>query len=142
MGLTSTAFTLATQQVRLEDVFRSTQESIDGGTGPGRMVALVLALVAFGLLLAALQYRRRVQIAPKAINHQGKLVKEIARGLPLKAAEMKQLSKLAEQKELSSPLVMLLCPSVLAKSLAEAEGAEKATLKRVAQRITGERAND
>ena len=135
----ATTFILAAEQVRLEDVFRSTQESIDGGAGPGRTVALVLSLVAFGLLLLALQYRRRVQITPKAINHQGKLVKEIARGLPLKAAEMKQLTKLAERKELSSPLVMLLCPSVLAKSLSEAEGAEKATLKRVAQRITGEK---
>ena len=137
--MTLSTFILAAEQVRLEDVFRSTQESIDGGTGPGRMVALALALVAFGLLLAALQYRRRVQISPRAINHQGKLVKEVAKGLPLKAAEMRQLTKLAEQKELSSPLVMLLCPSVLAKSLSEAEGAERATLKRVAQRITGEK---
>jgi hypothetical protein len=131
---------LATQQVKLEDVFRSTQESIDSGGGPGRTIALILAGLAFGLLLFALQYRRRVQIAPKAINHQGKLVKEIVKGLPLKAAEMKQLTKLAEEKQLSSPLVMLLCPSVLAKSLSEAEGAEKATLKKVAQRIAGEKA--
>jgi hypothetical protein len=131
---------LAAEQVRLEDVFRSTQESIDGGAGPGRAIALVLSLVAFGLLLLALQHRRRGQIAPKAINHQGKLVKEVVKGLPLKAAEMRQLTKLAEEKQLSSPLVMLLCPSVLAKSLSEAEGAEKATLKKVAQRITGEKA--
>src|SRR5688500_16011845 len=99
MGL-STTFILAAEQVRLEDVFRSTQESIDGGNGPGRMVALVLALVALVLLLLALQYRRRVQISPRAINHHGKLVKEVARGLPLKAAEMRQLTKLAGQKEL------------------------------------------
>ena len=52
---------------------------------------------------------------PKALNHSGKLVKEISKTMNLKPAEIKQLKVLADGQDVGKPLVLLLCPSLLSQ---------------------------
>lgn len=104
-------------QVTLEDVFKSTQESMNSAPGSERILAMALGAAALLALLLVLQQRRRHQALPKPVNHQGKLLKEVAKSLPLKASEMKQLKQLADEQAYSSPLLLLLCPSLLAKAV-------------------------
>jgi hypothetical protein len=43
----------------------------------------------------------------------------VARGVNLRPAEVKQLKVLSEQQNVSNPLVLLLCPSVLSRAVRE-----------------------
>src|SRR5687768_2550364 len=106
-------------QVKLEDVFKSTQQSMQGGEGSGAGQFLLLLLCAIGLIvvLVVFQQRRKRDSTPAALNHPGKLLREMSRSLTLKGSEMKQLRQLAEEQSCDSPLTMLLCPSILAKTL-------------------------
>ena len=63
--------------------------------------------------------RRRT---PKALNHHGKLLKELAAAVSLKPAEVKQLKLLADEQKLSNPLTLILCPSILAKAVKRLAG--------------------
>lgn len=105
-------------QVKLEDVFRATQENISASPGPQRGIALGLCAVALLVLLAVLHYRQHQQAVRKPVNHRGKLLKQITRDLPLKGPELRQLRQLAEEQQCGSPLVLLLCPSLLGKAAA------------------------
>jgi ABC-type transporter MlaC component len=105
-------------QVNLEEVFRATQENMAGGSSPHRALALALAALALLALLVLLAHRRHQQAVPRAVNHRGRLFKQIAAQLPLKKTEARQLRQLAEEQGCSSPLVLLLCPSLLGKAAA------------------------
>lgn len=125
-----------------EDVFRSIQQNVgkttdDTGKGLG-----VLAGGAGALILALLvgSRMRRRQSAPKAVNHAGKLFREVLKSVPLKPAELRQLKALAEEtrredsgaEPVENPLTLILCPSVLAKSL-KGRGAAKVDRAVIAQ---------
>lgn len=57
------------------------------------------------------------------LNHPGKLVKEISQAVGLKPAEMKKLRELSDKLELpgnvrvKNPMILLICPSLLAKAM-------------------------
>ena len=53
------------------------------------------------------------------MNSPGKLIREVSKGMNLRPAEVKQLRVLCEQQGVLSPLVMLLCPSVLGRAVKE-----------------------
>lgn len=104
-------------QVKLEDVFKSTQENIGRDPSSGRLLGVLLGTIAIVLLLVLLQHRLKRNATPKKVNHQGKLLKEVLQTVPLKNPELKQLKDLAERQGCSSPLTLLLCPSLLAKGM-------------------------
>lgn len=120
--------TLILAQSKLEDVLRSTRDSIDQSQGSGRTLALIFSIVGVAIVLLILQQRRKQTAVPTAVNHQGRLLKEVLHDLPLKPAEVKQLKQMAEQQSCSSPLVMLLCPSLLAKAMQNRTPEEKLAL--------------
>ena len=105
-------------QVKLEDVFRATQENMSAAPGPQRGIALGLCAVALLALLLILHHRQHQQSVRKPMNHRGKLLKQITKDLPLKSPELRQLKQLAEEQRCCSPLVLLLCPSILGKAAA------------------------
>src|SRR3954469_7697762 len=105
-----------------QEVFRSIQDNVGSTTDPKKFVAFILAVAALVLLLAVVSKRKQRQVTPKALNHQGKLLKEIMRQIDLRPAEVRQLKVLADAQELSSPLTLLLCPSILAKAVKEKGG--------------------
>jgi hypothetical protein len=120
-GLLPTAYLFAITQ---DDVFKSIKQNVSESEGGGRRLLIVLlGAIALVLMLIALSARRnREAAAPRAVNHPGKLLKEISRQISLRPAELKQLKLLADAernagKSLSSPLVLLLCPSALASAM-------------------------
>jgi hypothetical protein len=96
-----------------EDVFRSIHRNVTTGPDSGKLIAVLFGGAAVAILLVLVSMRAKREATPKALNHQGKLLKEIQKSLPLRTAEIKRLKTLAEQKQCSSPLLLLLCPSLL-----------------------------
>jgi hypothetical protein len=119
-----------------EEVFRSIQDNVGSSTDPKKFFAFLTGTVALVILLAVLSKRKQRQIAPKTLNHQGKLLREILRRVDLRPAEVRQLKMLAEDQEISSPITLLLCPSVLAKSVKERAGkVDRKVLMSVAKKL-------
>lgn len=117
--LISFAFTaLAAANPTQDEIFKSINKNVGSSTDLSALIPWVLGAVGI-IIMAVLFNHRRQRVGPrnKTLNHQGKLLREIARGIHLKNVEVKQLKMLSEERELSSPLTPLLCPSVLAKSL-------------------------
>jgi hypothetical protein len=105
-----------------EDVFKSIKNSVDEPSSSGRVLPFLMAGAAVIILLAVFTQRRKREFSPKALNHQGKLLKEVLKTVPLRSAEVKQLKLLAESNRGAvtgpiSPLTLLLCPSLFAQSL-------------------------
>lgn len=113
----------ASAQPTQEDVFKSISDNVSGNNvDVSKFLPFFLAGAGLVLLVAVISQRRKREISPKALNHPGKLTKEVLKQLPLRPAEMKQLRILAEDANgegdpLTSPLTLLLCPSVLARQI-------------------------
>jgi hypothetical protein len=106
------------------EVFKSIQNSMEQSqTFDYRPVLLVVAgggVVA--LLLMVSSRRQNSKRKPGPVNAPARLMKELLREIPLNAAELKQLKVMAAAVEApgheqTNPLVLLLCPSVMAKGL-------------------------
>ena len=114
-------------QMTQEDVFKSISQNVSGdgpaGEAHGRtLFAVILGAVAIILLLWLFSARNKREANPKAINHPGRLLKEIMKQVPLKPAELKQLKLMAEAERqggvpVENPLIFVLCPSVLAGAM-------------------------
>ena len=135
-NLPSHLYLLAAKAVKLEDVFKSTKENMSQEAGPERLVALAIGAVAIVVLLVFLQYRRKAESMAKPLNNQHRLIKEMTRTLALKDAEMRQLQDLADEQSCSSPLVLLMCPSLIAKALANKSADQKKAIAPMIKKLT------
>ena len=104
-----------------EDVFKSINENV-GSTVDGKKLLAILAAVGGVAIILVLVNRRQTTrpVVPQALNHQGKLLREVMKTAGLKPAEARQLKVLAERaaaagEPVSSPITLLLCPSVMKK---------------------------
>ena len=107
-----------------EDVFKSIQENVsDSGGGSGKtLLAIVLGFIGLVLILTLYNSREKRQATPQAVNHHGKLLKEISKKFSIRRSELKQLRLLADAEQeagipIESPLVFLICPSTLANAM-------------------------
>ncbi|MCY2951763.1 MAG: hypothetical protein NTU53_07265 [Planctomycetota bacterium] len=123
-------------QVTLEDVFKSTQENMTRTPTSSHLTAFSLGAVALAILLIVLQQFHKRSVVLKPINHHGRLLKELAKSLPLKFTELKQLKRLAEQQSYSSPLTLLLCPSLLSKAIESRPPIDRKSLDKLIERIS------
>ena len=105
-----------------EDVFKSISDNMDQKSDSGQFLAILAAIAGAAILFAVISKRRQRVVTPKALNHQGKLLKEVLRSTSLRPAEARLLKSLGESQSLDNGLVMLLCPSVLEKALREKNG--------------------
>lgn len=113
--LPAAAFATATQDEVLKSINQSVGHEVDGG----RLLAAFLAIAALLVLLAFLGQRQKRAVTPKTLNHPGKLLKEVSRSVQIRPAELKQLRILSEGYDTVSPLLLVLCPSLLAKAARE-----------------------
>jgi hypothetical protein len=119
-----------------QEVFQSINKNVGDSVDPVKMLAFVLCVVATIILLCIVGHRRNRKVTPKPLNHPGKLLKEVARSMNLKPAEVRQLKVLAEGQDVSSPLVLLLCPSLLSKAVKEQGGkGDRRALVGVAKKV-------
>jgi hypothetical protein len=130
-----------------QDVFKSIQDSM--GSGKEVDSTPVYLLVGGGIVtlvvVSLLSRRQHKGTSTDALNHPGKLLKEVLQDVPLKAAEVKQLKVLAglvhdHTDDDVNPLTFLLCPSLMAKGLKEDRG--KVDRKTVAQMVRRLRMTD
>ncbi len=119
-----------------DEVLRGISQGMDGQTGdPSKLLALLAAAGGLAVLLVVLGYRRQRELVPKALNHHGKLLKEVSKAIPLKKGELRQLKLLAGRVGLS-PLTVLLCPSLLARAAQEhSDGVDHATVAALARKL-------
>ncbi|MDB5323857.1 MAG: hypothetical protein JWN40_5488 [Phycisphaerales bacterium] len=122
-------------QLKQEDVFKSISDNVGGTTDP--KVFYVVALIGTGLvlLLVVINNLKKRQASPRAVNHQGKLLKEILKSLPLKKGEIKHLKTMAVEQRCASPLTLILCPSVLARGINAKGKADKRVVMGVARKM-------
>jgi hypothetical protein len=126
-------FTLAA--VRQEDVFKSISDNVGGSTDPKLFYILALAGAGFVLLMVVINSLKNRQARPRAVNHQGKLLKELLKKVPLKNGEVKQLKAMAAEQGCDSPLTLVLCPSLLAKGMNTKGKADKRVVMGVAKKM-------
>jgi hypothetical protein len=111
----------APAQPTQEEVFQSIKDNVGPSqTDYSKLLPYFLAGLGLVILLVLVSQRKRQETAtPKPLNHQGKLLREVLKTVPLRAAELKQLRMLADAREerLASPLTLLLCPSLLAEAV-------------------------
>jgi hypothetical protein len=120
-----------------EQFFQSVRENIDKPVDSTRFVAVLLVVIGVVLLLALFGRKKEERAArPKVLNHPGKLLKEVVSAVHLKPAELKQLKLLAEGQNVSSPLTLLLCPSVFAKAVrAKTSKVDRRVLAQLAKKL-------
>ena len=107
-----------------KDVFKSIQDNV-GQPTDGNSSAVILLIVggaAVLVVLVALSKREKKAAVETVLNNAAKLNKEVVKQIALKPAEMKQLKMLAETIETENgeavdPMILLLCPSLLAKAV-------------------------
>jgi hypothetical protein len=127
--------TAAAAQLRQEDVFKSISENVSGSGDPTPFYAMALVGVGLVLVLVVVNHFMKRQARPKAVNHQGKLIKEMLRRLPLRGGEVKQLRLMAAEQGCESPLTLVLCPSLMAKGIQEKGKADKRVVLGVARKM-------
>ena len=105
------------------DVFRSIHDNVSESDGsPGKVLALMGGGAALLITLAYFSQRQKKQTTPKALRSPSKLLREMRKAVVLRNAEVKNLRAVADQTDrgdgepITSPLVLLLCPSVLTKA--------------------------
>lgn len=112
---------LAVAQPSQEDVFRSIQDSVGGSAETPDLLPYVAGAVGLLLMVVLISQRRKRVAAPRSLNNRGKLLKEIVRSVPIRSREMKQLKIVAENADTDgpqpNPLTLLLCPSLMAKTI-------------------------
>jgi hypothetical protein len=129
-----------------QEVFKSIQESMGPRTEVDSTPVLILAAggVIALVVLSVLSRRQQKAGSPAALNNPKKLLKEVMREISLKPAEVKQLKLLADSVETqtgeaASPLMLLLCPSLMGKGLKASPG--KIDRKVIAQMVRRLRLN-
>lgn len=101
-----------------EEFLRSLSDNINRGDGSSHGVALLCGLMACILLMVLVAQRNKSKASPKELNHHGKLLKEVCRATGIKPRQRKRLRQLTQQtaqrldKPITSPLTLLICPSL------------------------------
>lgn len=125
------------QSQRADEIFKSIQSNLGNTSDPTPYIIGAIATVVVIAALVFFSKRTKREAVAKALNHPGKLIKEMCKAVDLKPAEVRQLKQLAEKQNVSNPLALLLCPSVLAKAVQE-QGArvDRKLLARAIQRVS------
>jgi len=124
-----------TKNLRQEDVFKSISDNVSGASDPTMLYWVLGGAVGLVLLLAAASAFKRREARPKVVNHQGRLMKEMFKRVPLKKGEAKQLKVMAGEQGCASPLTLILCPSLMAKGLGQKSKADRKLIMSVARKM-------
>jgi hypothetical protein len=122
-----------------EEVFQSINQHVGSTVDLNKLLPYLLVGVGVIVLLVWVTHRKPYQAVPRSLNHAGKLLKEIAKKVHLRPAETKVLKTLAEEQKISSPLTLLLCPSLLGKAIRSPNSSiDRTQLADLVQRLRGD----
>lgn len=122
-------------QLKQEDVFKSISDNV-GSSGDPKVFFIVAGIaVAIVVVLVWVNRVMKQRATPRAVNHQGKLVGELLKKVPLRKAEVKQLKTMAAEQGCESPLTLVLCPSLIAKGLNEKGRSDRRVVMGVARKM-------
>src|SRR5215217_6386578 len=121
-------------QLKQEDVFKSISDNVGNSADPKAFYIVGGVVVAIIVVLVVINNWMKRQASPQAVNHQGKLVKELLKKVPLKKGEVKQLKTMDAEQGCESPLTLVLCPSLIAKGLNEKGRADRRVVMGVARK--------
>jgi hypothetical protein len=122
-------------QPKQSDVFKSISENVSGNSDPKIFYAVMLGIAAIVFLLVVSSALRKRQSRPKGVNHQGKLIKEMSKRVSLRKSEIRALKTIAAEQGCSSPLTLVLCPSLLAKGINARGKADRKWAMMVARKV-------
>src|ERR1700753_503825 len=80
MTTRSAAFAAPTQ----DEVFKNIQNGVDGSVDGGKVLAVLAIGVGLAIVLTLFNRREKRDATPKALNHQGKLLREMMKTAGLK----------------------------------------------------------
>lgn len=129
------AAAISLAQVKLEDVFRSTQENMQAVPGSDRLLTMGLVILLGAAALILIAHIRRRQATQRPTNHPGRLLRELRRAVPLSRREVAVLRAAAAQVHCSNPAALLLCPSVLAKAAEDLPPGQRQTAADLLRRL-------
>lgn len=118
-----------------EEFFKSMQTSVDNASdGSGVVLWMIAGALGLVVLVYVIGNRQRGHVVkPKVLNHSRKLLREVARDAQIKGWELKELKAAVDDGVCSSPLTLLICPSLLAKAVTEPAPGAKANRRALAQ---------
>lgn len=124
-----------------EDAFRrSLSDNLENAATPRQFLALgVGALALIIALVVVTRWRTRVGPpgAPRQVKSPAKLLRDVSKRVHLKSAEVRQLKLLSQAQNVENPLVLLLCPSVLAQAVKQnPRRLDRGVLAGLARKIT------
>jgi hypothetical protein len=122
-------------QLKQEDVFKSISDNVGGSADPKTFFIVGGIVVAIVVVLVLINKRMQREATPQAVNHQGKLVKELLKKVPLRKGEVKHLRTMAAEQGCESPLTLVLCPSLMTKGLNEKGRADRRVVMGVARKM-------
>ena len=122
-------------QPKRDDVFRSISDNVGGHTDPRVLYVGLLCATGLVIILIVANAIKKRQASPRAVNNQGRLIKEMLKALPLKSAEVKHLKTLATEQGCNSPLTLILCPSLIAKGINAKGKADRRVVLGVAKKM-------
>jgi hypothetical protein len=99
----------------VEEITRSFSQNMDQEPDYGRVIPWLFGLAGAVVVVIYFRQRQKREAVPRALNHPGKLLREVVKIAEIDPVEMKRLKLLAAEHDYSSPLTLLLCPSLLAQ---------------------------
>lgn len=100
----------------LQDISKSFDTKLSQKPDSLNLTAIVIGIIAVVCILAIASQWGNRQEKPKAVNHSGRLLREMRRKIHLSSPQIKRLKILSERKGCASPLTLVLCPSLLSLS--------------------------
>ena len=122
-------------QPKQSDVFKSISENVSGTSDPKIFYAVMLGIAIIVFVLVVNSALRNRQSKPRGVNHQGKLLKEMLKRVSLRKSEVRALRTIAAEQGCTSPLTLVLCPSLLAKGINARGKADRKSAMTVARKV-------
>lgn len=102
-----------------DDVLRGIRENVGATMDLTAVFAVLAGFAAFVILLAGLQFLRRRAATPRVVHSLERLQHDLVKATGLSRSDLQQLNTISRKQKLSSPLLLILCPSLLEKAMEE-----------------------
>ena len=115
-GLLSLFLSATASAITEDEVLKSINENVGARADPAKLIPWVCGAAVVIFLIVVYNKWQSRRVVPRVLNNDAKLMRDVLKQLPLRKTPVKNLKLLAEQQGCSSPLTLLICPSLLASA--------------------------